>query len=100
MRVPIDDALREICRMIVEKDKTEDQWAEIESDDMFQEGPFVGGYDAEESEFCFSYYANDGCEYWFQLSLEQAGQIEGGRDVHLETRNAVDPPNEQSERSM
>ncbi len=60
----------------------------MESDDMFQRGSFAGGYDADESEFCFSFYASDGKKYWFQFTLDQAGRIAAGQDVPLEARDA------------
>ena len=59
-----------ICKEILEENKSDDQWAEIESDDMFQQGNYEGGFDATEMEFCFSVYEN-GQEYWFQFPLSE-----------------------------
>ncbi|MDP6555956.1 MAG: hypothetical protein QGG71_14900 [Pirellulaceae bacterium] len=70
MDYQIDDEFRSICQEIVAEDKTEDEWAEIESCDMFQTQKYCGGFEADEEEFCFSAYLTDR-EYWFQLSLEQ-----------------------------
>ena len=39
----------------------------MESCDMFQEAPYVGGFETIENAFCFSVYDEDGAEYWFQL---------------------------------
>jgi hypothetical protein len=47
-----------ICREILREDKAEKEWAEIESDDMFQEENYEGGFDATEMEFCFSVFEN------------------------------------------
>ena len=77
MRVPIDEDLRRIAESIVQEKKSVDEWAEVESDDMFQEGDFSGGFDADEGEFCFSYYGADG-EVWFQMSLAQVEEIASG----------------------
>ena len=86
MRVPVHQVLRDICSRILEESKTPEQWALVESDDMFQGGPFVGGYDADEAEFCFSYYADDGGEYWFQFSLAEAARIASGGIGDIEMR--------------
>lgn len=81
MQLNVDSSLQRICRDILSKFLSDTDWAAIESDDMFEEGPFVGGYDATENAFTFSYYDSHGNEYWFQLTMEEVGQI--GRDeVH------------------
>lgn len=90
MKVPIEEDLREICTRIASQASTLEEWAQVESDDMFQAGPFVGGFDADEAEFCFSYYSTDGKEYWFQFSLQEAGRIARGESVDLEARVADD----------
>ena len=77
VRIPFDEDFRKIARSIVEENKTVEQWSELESDDMFQEGAYAGGFDADEVEFCFSYFAPDG-ELWFQVSLSQVEEIAGG----------------------
>lgn len=73
----IDQELKFICQQISEENKSIEQWNEIESDDMFQNVKYVGGFDATEEEFCFSVYIE--CkEYWFQFSLEDAKGISKG----------------------
>lgn len=74
MNVPIEPALRKIAQRIVGENKTAVEWAAVESGDMFQEDDYSGGFDADEGQFCFSYYASDG-EIWFQASLEQMTEI-------------------------
>jgi hypothetical protein len=69
-----DDQFREICQQIYSENRDVDEWSELESDDMFQQGVYVGGFDADEREFCFSVYLESG-EFWFQVSLDQIGQI-------------------------
>ncbi|MCL6417874.1 hypothetical protein MIB92_19655 [Aestuariirhabdus sp. Z084] len=88
MDIPITSELRTICQEIEKKDLRESQWAEIESDDMFQVGCFVGGYDADEHEFCFSYFSPNKGEYWFQFSLEVAKHISQGNNPVLSGRAA------------
>lgn len=78
MHIPLDKELRSICQSIVAEGLTLKQWAEIESDDMFQSASFCGGFDADERAFLFSWYANDTKEYWFQLSIEEAAAIANG----------------------
>jgi hypothetical protein len=70
----IDDELIGICQKIVDESKSEEDWSEVESCDMFQTPHYEGGFDADEMGFCFSIYiGND--EYWFQLSLDQVHDI-------------------------
>lgn len=45
---------------------------------MFQAANLVGGYDADESAFCFSLYEGDH-EYWFQLTLDDVAAINNGK---------------------
>ena len=78
MHIPIEPALKDICQEIHRKAFELLQWSEIESDDMFQQGNFIGGFDADEQEFCFSYFAPNQNEYWFQFSLETAKEISQG----------------------
>jgi hypothetical protein len=56
-------------RTILKYGYSEEQWAEIESSDMFQSEHFCGGYDADEKCFYFSYYCALNKEYWFSFDL-------------------------------
>ncbi len=83
-----DDELRKICSQIVDAQRSEKQWAEIESDDMFQSPNYSGGFDADENEFCFSLY-RAGKELWFQLTLDEATKVAKGQSaVDIELREA------------
>ena len=75
MDILVDNEFRNICSEIVVENKTEDQWAAIESDDMFQTSKYCGGYDATEMAFCFSYYDEEQKEFWFQLTLAEIQRI-------------------------
>ena len=88
MDIPIESGLRSICEEIEGKNLQVTHWAEIESDDMFQVGNFVGGFDADEQEFCFSYFAPNKNEYWFQFSLDIAKEISQGKTPVLIGRAA------------
>lgn len=77
MEFRFDEQFRSICQQILSENRDLDEWSELESDDMFQQGSYVGGFDADEREFCFSVYRENG-EFWFQLSLEQIRQIVAG----------------------
>lgn len=78
MIIPITKELISICTQINDKGYSVVQWDEIESSDMFQTEQFCGGFDVDESEFCFSYFAEDGNEYWFQFSIATAIEISNG----------------------
>ncbi|MEW8053316.1 MAG: hypothetical protein AB2809_23415 [Candidatus Thiodiazotropha sp.] len=88
MDIPIEPDLRSICQDIQSKTLELSQWSEIESADMFQQGNFVGSFDADEQEFCFSYFAPNKIEYWFQISLETAQDISKGNSPVLVGRLA------------
>ena len=66
-----------ICDLILAENKSEDEWALIESDDLFSEGNYEGGYDATEMEFCFGVHINEE-EYWFQLTLPEISLVKNG----------------------
>ncbi len=83
MDISIGLELRTICEEIEGKNLNPDQWAEIESDDMFQSIHFIGGFDADEYEFCFSFIAQNKMEYWFQFNLETALKISKGSNPVL-----------------
>ena len=83
-QIEADDDLKAICREIVAEDKSLDEWDRIESCDMFQRGPYCGGFDAIEQEFLFSFYEPTGKEYWFGFSLEIAEKIACGDQYFLD----------------
>jgi hypothetical protein len=78
MKNTVNNEFVEICKEIASQNKSIDEWAEIESDDMFQTKNYVGGFDATEMEFCFSVYINQK-EYWFQVSLKDIHDILVGK---------------------
>lgn len=88
MQVPLNKELRSICQSIVAQGLSLIQWAEIESDDMFQTASFCGGFDADEQAFLFSWYADSKEEYWFQLSMEEAVEIANGASPQIVGRPA------------
>ena len=64
-------------------------WAERESSDMFQSPHFSGGFDATEGEFLFSYFPDEGGEFWFGVTLDDvAGAARDRRLPALEMRLA------------
>jgi len=75
LRIDIDNELRGIFVEISKEAKSQAQWAETESGDTFQSERYCGGFDADEGEFIFSYYAEDGEEYWFHFSLEDVPRV-------------------------
>lgn len=70
MKIKITEELFEILKQIKSQNYTDEQWAEIESSDMYQSEHFCGGYDSDEEAFCFSYYSSENKEFWFQFTLE------------------------------
>ena len=86
MNLDISEEFRSICSRIIEDSRSLDEWIELESDDMFQTSNFVGGFDADEAEFCFSYFSSTGEEYWFQVSLEEIAAIAERSKTSVEIR--------------
>lgn len=76
-----------ICKEILRENKSQMEWADIESDDMFQLGDYEGGFDATGMEFCFSIYEN-GQEYWFQFPLSDVALFEKGIKQEVEITKA------------
>ena len=71
MKIEVTQELTDLFARILAENKTESEWAEIESDDMFQSDHYSGGFDATEMAFCFSFFDEDGIEFWFQIPLEE-----------------------------
>jgi hypothetical protein len=78
--------LREICHAIAARRLTLVEWAAAESSDEFQSGRLVGGFDATEGLFTFSYFEAGGTEWWFDLTLERALAAASGEGVDLQLR--------------
>lgn len=76
-----------ICTQIISEGKTADEWAELESDDLFSEGNYEGGFDATEMEFCFRVYVDEQ-EYWFQLPLNEVEQVCLNQKTEIDLRPA------------
>lgn len=87
MKIKLDEEFLVIAEEILAENKSIEEWSEIESDDMFQSGPFVGGFDGIEKEFCFSYESVNG-EYWFQLPLSSMQDVVRGKVFDIEVRPA------------
>lgn len=88
MKIPITEEFENICREIVAMDHTLGEWAEIESDDMFQSDHFCGGCESLEDEVTFSYYDDQRREYWFGVTLYDIRRIADGEIAEIEIRLA------------
>ena len=81
----IGDEFKTVCEEIVNQRKSLEEWAKIESDDMFQGKAYEGGLDATEMAFCFSIYENER-EYWLQLSLDEVKSIADGKVTQVDVK--------------
>jgi len=79
-----DNDFLKIAEEILSENKSPDEWAMIQSSDMFQQGKYSGGFEATEMEFTFSVF-EDEKEYWFQLALSDIQKVVDGdiRQVHV-----------------
>ena len=89
MFVNIGDEFIRVCKGIVNQRKSPEEWAKIESDDMFQGKGYEGGFDATEMAFCFSIYENEK-EYWLQLSLDEVKSIVDGKVAQVDVKPPED----------
>ena len=85
MFMNIGDDFRNACKEIMNQNKSPEEWAKIESDDMFQGKGYEGGFDATEMAFCFSIY-EDEKEYWLQLSLDEVKSISDGKVTGVDVK--------------
>jgi hypothetical protein len=85
--LPVDADLAAIVADIIRENRTQPEWAAVESDDMFQRGLYVGGYEEPQRAFTFSFYGKDG-ELWFQFTLDEARAIAAGRQKAVCARPA------------
>ena len=83
----LEDKFYLISKEIIEENKSLAEWAEIESDDLFQSGNYEGGFDSTEMEFCFSVFINEE-EYSFQLSLDAIKEINQNLLTEVEIEKA------------
>lgn len=83
MIIKVNDEFIKICEEILSYNRTELEWADYESCDMFQSENYCGGF--EEVEFTFSYYEGEN-EYWFQLSLDDIKAIKNGKITEINAR--------------
>ena len=79
MKLDIDKEFLSILQEIEKSSKSPAEWAEVESDDMFQSENYVGGFDADEMAFCFSYYNPEQQEYWFQVEIDEIQSMLEGK---------------------
>ncbi|MBN1906327.1 MAG: hypothetical protein JW927_14645 [Deltaproteobacteria bacterium] len=83
-QLKVDDELLSICNKIHAEGKSDEEWAEIESCDMFQSPKYCGGYDATEQGFWFSYYDQNKKEWWFEITTESLNKIIKGELQYLD----------------
>jgi len=88
MKIAVTQELRDLFARILAENKTESEWAEMESDDMFQSDHYRGGFDATEMAFCFSFFDGDGVELWFQLRLEEVREYATHGKAEIDARLA------------
>lgn len=86
MKLKIDDEFKNICFEILGENKTDEEWSEIPSCDMFQSDHYCGGYENLERAFCFSYYDSLGQEFWLQITLHEIKKIIEGNIEEINIR--------------
>ena len=89
-QLQIDEELRAICIKIQSEGKSEEEWAQIESCDMFQTEQYCGGYDSAEQGFWFSYYDKNNKEWWFEITTELLTKIINGEWQYLDLYEPTD----------
>ncbi|WP_420603007.1 hypothetical protein [Flagellimonas sp.] len=87
-KLRIDEEFISICQQILNEDHDLNSWASIESSDQFQTDNYCGGFDKTENEFTFSFYKENGKEFWFQLPLRDVNKVIAGSITEIEIREA------------
>ena len=88
MKIQLDSELETLFSKIISQNKTQYEWALIESSDMFQSERYCGGFDATENAFCFSFYDDSGSEYWFQVTLDEITKLMASEYGEIDVRPA------------
>ena len=88
MKIGVTKELLALVKEISVESKTDEEWAGVEADDMFQSAHYCGGYDATERAFLFSYHDDNGAEYFFQFSTSDVPKILAGELEVLEGSQA------------
>lgn len=84
----VDEELKGHLDEIMRNNKTEQEWAEVASRDWFQSANYCGGFDDIEMQFTFSFYDQDGTEYWFQFPLAAVDDALTQPSFAFDTRRA------------
>lgn len=89
MTITLTPELLRLFEQILQEDRSEYEWSLIESDDMFQSENYIGGFDATEMAFCFSYFDSERSEHWFQLELREvrAAVVANGLSIQARPRS-------------
>ena len=87
-KLKIDAEFISICKQILSKNLDLNEWNLIESSDQFQTEKYCGGFEGTENEFTFSYFGENGNEFWFQLPLADIEKVEKGIITEVEIRKA------------
>jgi ethanolamine utilization protein EutQ (cupin superfamily) len=87
MKFVVEEELIDLLSKVLAEDRSEPEWAEVESDDLLQTNHYVGGFDATEMAFCFSRYDGE-IETWFQLTLDEVRSVVAGDLTTIEHRLA------------
>ena len=74
MDLALDEEMAAHLKEIVRIGKSKNEWADIESCDQFQSDHYCGGFDASDMAFTFSFFAEDGREFWFYFDLAIVSQ--------------------------
>jgi len=76
--VPVDAGLKDVCREIVDRELSEQDWAALEDPDCFRSSRYFGGYDAAARIFRFSWIDPAGEQVTVGFSLADASRILNG----------------------
>ena len=92
MKLQIDEEFKSICQEIINENKTDAEWSETQSGDMFQSENFCGGY--EDGVFAFGYFGTQNQpdkEFWIELTLNDIKNIVVGsiKEIEIKERNLI-----------
>jgi hypothetical protein len=93
MELPITNELRSICKKIASEFRLDKKWTWNE--DEYQTEHYCGGWTPDENgifAFGMSYYAPDGGDYLFSMTMEIVLEIASGKNVMIPMERWKDSP--------
>jgi hypothetical protein len=92
MIIPMNEEFRRLCQTIASELDRDPAAVLVESDDLRQAPSFCGGWNEESKRFWLSFYAPDGGDYIFSMSIEDVRIVAAGGSMSPSLERWKDAP--------